>query len=245
MTKHDKHDKHESAEHKSETAGLFDPDKVAKRREFFKGIFDAIKSIDPDKAMSFLQLLMGLFGGMFGAKAMTAEESHELETDVHLAMQPHLPAATGIDPVKLAKWVEFFKMLLGLFTHKPAPTPATLAIGDRLDGIKSIGDFLKGIDTDKINQIVAQLTAFIKMIMDFFGVTTPAATAMSAEEQTAVGALWSPEIITTKAIDLGAIYALVQLILQLVAMFRKPTSPTAYRDAEGKPLSNATEHKGG
>ena len=101
-------------------------------------------------------------------------------------------------------------------------------LGDRLAAIATIGDFLKGIDTAKINDLVAQLTAFLRMILGLFGAAPAPQTAFSStEESRAVLEIFSAEQIEANAIDLTAIMALVQLLMQLIALFRKPAANSA------------------
>lgn len=209
--------------------GFMDPDRVAKRRAFFGSILDAAKKIDPAALMSFLQMLMGLFGGALSVRSVDGKDPGEgidWELETYLALQPRQPAATAIDPGKLAQWVAFFKMLWALFSPKPNTTPAELGLGDRLDGIRSIGDFLKGINTDRINDIVAQLTALLKMILGFFGVPEPATvSALAADEGILVAQFWSADQITANAIDLGAIQEFIKLVLAIIALFKKTPAP--------------------
>jgi len=100
-------------------------------------------------------------------------------------------------------------------------------LGDRLSQLGGIADFLRGLDPAKINEIVTQLTAFLKVLLGLFGqppapATGSAPSALSADEQQAVGAIFTPEQVAANAIDLGAIMALVQLIMQLFSLFKKP-----------------------
>jgi hypothetical protein len=99
-------------------------------------------------------------------------------------------------------------------------------LGDRLAQLGGIADFLRGLDPAKINEIVTQLIAFLKVILGLFGQPTPTVSALSTEECEAAGAIFTTEQVQANAIDLGAIMALVQLIMQLLAMFRKPAATT-------------------
>ena len=103
----------------------------------------------------------------------------------------------------------------------------TSRLGDRLSQLGGIADFLRGLDPAKINEIVTQLTAFLKVLLGLFGqppATSSAPSALSADEQQAIGAIFTPEQVVANAIDLGAIMALVQLIMQLFSMFKKPAA---------------------
>ena len=97
-------------------------------------------------------------------------------------------------------------------------------LGDRLAQLGGIADFLRGLDPAKINEVVTQLTAFLKVMLGLFGQPTPTVSALSTEECEAVGAIFTAEEVQANAIDLGAIMVLVQLIMQLLAMFRKPAT---------------------
>jgi len=232
----------------NEALGFFDSDRVAKRRAFFAGIFDAIKNIDSGTLLGFIELLTGLFGGVIPGLSVSEEEAKEgrqIEAEIFGAMQARLPAATSIDPARLAQWVAFFKMIFALFSRPKTPAPAAMAIGDRLASIVAIGDFLAKLDTARINEIIAQMIALLKMIMSFFGVPEPpAANSLSADEAVRVNALWTPDKIAASAIDMAQIWVFIQMILQLIAMFKRPatppTSPTGFEDAEGNPMRLAT-----
>ena len=100
-------------------------------------------------------------------------------------------------------------------------------IGDRLAQIGGIADFLRGLDPAKINEIVTQLIAFLKVILGLFGgQPEPASiTPLSAEECSAAGAIFTAEQVTASGIDLGSIMALIQLVLELFRLFKRP-APT-------------------
>jgi hypothetical protein len=95
-------------------------------------------------------------------------------------------------------------------------------LGDRLTQLGGIADFLRGLDPAKINEIVAQLTAFLKVVLGLFGREPPAAAALSVDEETAVQGIFTAEQVQARAIDLAAIAAFVKIALQLFAAFKKP-----------------------
>lgn len=229
---------------KPAASGFFDPDKVAKRRAFFKGIWDAVASIDPAAAMGFLQMLIGLFGGAIGLSHSSAEDK-ALDEDLHSVLEGK-PSAKAIDAGTLAKWFEFFKVLWAFISGLigTTPAPASLAIGDRLGGLMAIGDFLRGLDPAKLNGIVTSLTAMINTILGLLGQPAPmTVAALSSEESLAITSRFTADEVQANAIDFSKIMALVKLIMDFLAMWKKPATPanpTAFKDAAGKPLSNAT-----
>lgn len=255
-----------------QASGFFDPDKVAKRRAFLKGIWDAVSSIDPAAAMGFLQMLIGLFGGAIGLSHV-AEEDRQLDDDIHATLGTS-PAATasgaGSLAVDFTKWIAFFKQLWtfisGLLHPPTTPAPAG-TFTTRLGGLSAIGQFLSGLAPDKINDFVAAATDMMRTILGFVGgphanlpegadaaarmnsilsaSPRPPVAALSQAEQNVIRSLFSPADVQAHAIDFSKIWALIQMIMEILAMFRAPappppTSPTAFKDAEGKPLSNAT-----
>ena len=100
----------------------------------------------------------------------------------------------------------------------------TTRLGDRLAQLGGIADFLRGLDPAKINDIVAQLTAFLKVLLELFGQPAASVSALSVEETAAAGAIFTPEQVRAGAIDIGAVVALIQLVLQLFAIFKKPAA---------------------